>query len=156
MHTRLPRLLALVAGLAALSLPTVAFAQESTTTLTATLTERRRSLVRATPTALAPPPSPAAGPGLLQHDLGQHWRRHPSPHPQGCTGVAGPIVVTLFDVADRCHPGRTPRRVADAEAAVIDAIRQNPAGYYVNVHTPNCPRARSVAAAGLLAAAVHR
>ena len=32
MHTRLPRLLALVAGLAALSLPTVAFAQESTTT----------------------------------------------------------------------------------------------------------------------------
>ena len=60
MHTRLPRLLALVAGLAALSLPTVAFAQESTTTLTATLTGRRRSLVRATPTALAPPPSPCS------------------------------------------------------------------------------------------------
>ena len=32
----------------------------------------------------------------------------------------------------------------DAEAAVIDAIRQNPAGYYVNVHTPELPKARSV------------
>ena len=99
MHTRLPRLLALVAGLAALSLPTVAFAQESTTTLTATLTgggdpwsgRPRRRWHRHH--------HPAAGPGLLQHDLGQHWRRHPSPHPQGCTG-GGPIVVTLFDVAD--------------------------------------------------------
>jgi hypothetical protein len=63
MRIRLPRLLALVAGLAALSLPTVAFAQESTTTLTATLTGEAEVPGPGDPDgALAPPPSPCSRP----------------------------------------------------------------------------------------------
>ena len=55
--------------------------------------------------------------------------------------MAGPIVVTLFDVADPLPPGQNAQEgCVDAEAAVIDAIRQNPAGYYVNVHTPELPK----------------
>jgi hypothetical protein len=54
--------------------------------------------------------------------------------------VAGPIVVPLFSVADPLPPGQNSQEgCVDAEAAVIEAIRQNPAGYYVNVHTPELP-----------------
>jgi hypothetical protein len=85
MRTRLPLVVALIAGLAAFSVSTIAFAQESATTLTATLTGE----------AEVPGPGdprwhghrqdhPPADPGLLQPDLGQHRRRHPGPHPQGC------------------------------------------------------------------------
>jgi CHRD domain/LPXTG cell wall anchor motif len=142
MRTRLPRLLALVAGLAALSLPTVALAQESTTTLTATLTGEVE----------VPGPGDPDGTGtaritlregqvcfnLTWDNIGGANQGHIH---QGAPGVAGPIVVPLFEVPDPLPPGQNSQEgCVDAEAAVIDAIRQNPAGYYVNVHTPELPK----------------
>jgi hypothetical protein len=51
--------------------------------------------------------------------------------------VAGPIGVMPFEwLTHYYYPGRRPGRLVDADAAVIDAIRQDPAGYYVNVPTP--------------------
>ena len=142
MRTRLPGLLALVAALAVLSLPTVAFAQASTTTLTATLTGE----------AEVPGPGDPDGAGtatitlrqsrvcfdMTWDNIGGATQAHIH---KGAPGVAGPIVVTLFDVADPLPPGQNGQEgCVDAEAAVIDAIRQNPAGYYVNVHTPELPK----------------
>jgi CHRD domain len=53
---------------------------------------------------------------------------------EGAPGVAGPIVVPLFegsfagtDAVSDC--------VEDVDAALIKAIRQDPADYYVNVHS---------------------
>jgi CHRD domain len=142
MRTRLPRLLALVAGLAALSLPTVALAQDSTTTLTATLTGE----------AEVPGPGDPDGAGTARITLEQArvcfdmtWDNIGGANQahihQGGPGVAGPIVVPLFEVADPLPPGQNGQEgCVDAEAAVIEAIRQNPAGYYVNVHTPELPK----------------
>jgi hypothetical protein len=142
MRTRLPRLLALVAGLAALSLPTVALAQDSTTTLTATLTGA----------AEVPGPGDPDGAGTARITLEQArvcfdmtWDNIGGANQahihQGGPGVAGPIVVPLFEVADPLPPGQNGQEgCVDAEAAVIEAIRQNPAGYYVNVHTPELPK----------------
>jgi hypothetical protein len=142
MRTRLPRLVALVAGLAALSLSTVAFAQESTTTLTATLSGE----------AEVPGPGDPDGAGTATITLQQArvcfdmtWDNIGGANQahihKGGPGVAGPIVVPLFEVADPLPPGQNGQEgCVDAEAAVIDAIRQNPAGYYVNVHTPELPK----------------
>ena len=142
MRTRLPRLLALVAGLAALSLPTVALAQDSTTTLTATLTGE----------AEVPGPGDPDGAGTARITLEQArvcfdmtWDNIGGANQahihRGGPGVAGPIVVPLFEVADPLPPGQNGQEgCVDAEAAVIQAIRQNPAGYYVNVHTPELPK----------------
>jgi hypothetical protein len=142
MRTRLPRLLALVAGLAALSLPTVALAQASTTTLTATLTGE----------AEVPGPGDPDGTGtaritlqqaqvcfnLTWDNIGGATQAHIH---QGGPGVAGDIVVPLFEVPDPLPAGQNSQEgCVDAEAAVIEAIRQNPAGYYVNVHTPELPK----------------
>jgi hypothetical protein len=142
MRIRLPMLVALVAALAALGLPTVALAQESTTTLTATLTGD----------AEVPGPGDPDGAGtatitlrqsqvcfnMTWDNIGGATQAHIH---QGGPGVAGPIVVTLFDVADPLPPGQNAQEgCVDAEAAVIAAIGQNPAGYYVNVHTPELPK----------------
>jgi hypothetical protein len=142
MRTRLPRLLALIAGLAALSLPTVALAQDGATTLTATLTGE----------AEVPGPGDPDGAGTARVTLEQArvcfdmtWDNIGGANQahihKGGPGVAGPIVVPLFEVADPLPPGQNGQEgCVDAEAAVIDAIRQNPAGYYVNVHTPELPK----------------
>jgi hypothetical protein len=52
----------------------------------------------------------------------------------GAVGVAGPIVVTLFegsfagtDAVSDC--------VGDVDRSLIKAIRKDPSGYYVNVHS---------------------
>ena len=142
MRIRLPMLVALVTALAALGLPTVALAQESTTTLTATLTGD----------AEVPGPGDPDGAGtatitlrqsqvcfnMTWDNIGGATQAHIH---QGGPGVAGPIVVTLFDVADPLPPGQNAQEgCVDAEAAVIAAIGQNPAGYYVNVHTPELPK----------------
>ena len=141
MRTRLPRLLALVAGLAALSLPTVALAQASTT-LTATLTGE----------AEVPGPGDPDGAGTARITLQESqvcfnltWDNIGGANAghihQGGPGVAGDIVVPLFEVSDPLPSGPNSQEgCVDAEAAVIDAIRQNPAGYYVNVHTPELPK----------------
>jgi hypothetical protein len=141
MRIRLPLLVALVAALAALGLPTVALAQESTT-LTATLTGE----------AEVPGPGDPDGTGtatitlrqsqvcfnMTWDNIGGATQAHIH---KGAPGAAGPIVVTLFDVADPLPPGQNGQEgCVDAEAAVIAAIGQNPAGYYVNVHTPELPK----------------
>jgi hypothetical protein len=141
MRIRLPMLVALVAALAALGLPTTALAQESTT-LTATLTGE----------AEVPGPGDPDGTGtatitlrqsqvcfnMTWDNIGGATQAHIH---KGAPGVAGPIVVTLFDVADPLPPGQNAQEgCVDAEAAVITAIGQNPAGYYVNVHTPELPK----------------
>lgn len=141
MRTRLPLVLALVAGVAVLSGSTVAFAQESTTTLTATLSGE----------AEVPGPGDPDGTGtatvtlqqarvcfdMTWDNIGGATQAHIH---KGGPGVAGPIVVPLFEVADPLPPGQNGQEgCVDAEAAVIAAIRQNPAGYYVNVHTPELP-----------------
>jgi CHRD domain len=60
---------------------------------------------------------------------------------RGAAGVAGPIVID-FKITPRTFKGVSPR-VADkcvkAQASVVSAIRRNPAGYYVNVHTAKNP-----------------
>jgi CHRD domain len=142
MRIRLPVLVALVAALAALGLPTTALAQESTTTLTATLTGETE----------VPGPGDPDGTGtatitlrqsqvcfnMTWDNIGGATQAHIH---KGAPGVAGPIVVTLFDVADPLPPGPNAQEgCVDAEAAVIAAIGQNPAGYYVNVHTPELPK----------------
>src|SRR4029453_16120753 len=124
MRIRLPMLVALVAALAALGLPTTALAQESTT-LTATLTGE----------AEVPGPGDPDGTGtatitlrqsqvcfnMTWDNIGGATQAHIH---KGAPGVAGPIVVTLFDVADPPPPGRNAQEGGvDAEAAGITAIR---------------------------------
>ena len=52
----------------------------------------------------------------------------------GAKGVAGPPVVT-FDVQKAGDKGCVP-----SDAATIAKIRDNPAGYYVNIHTAEYPK----------------
>ncbi len=52
----------------------------------------------------------------------------------GAKGVAGPPVVT-FDVAKTGDKGCVP-----SDATTIGKIRDNPAGYYVNLHTSEYPK----------------
>lgn len=53
----------------------------------------------------------------------------------GDATVAGPVVVALAPPADGTSSGC----VQDVDAGLIDAIRQNPADYYVNVHNAAFP-----------------
>ena len=54
---------------------------------------------------------------------------------RGAVGVAGPVVVTLTAPID----GNSSGCVAGVEAATVTQLMQNPADFYVNVHTPNFP-----------------
>jgi hypothetical protein len=54
---------------------------------------------------------------------------------RGGIGVAGPVVVTL--ASD--YPNNFASGTAMASAALIDEIRRNPSGFYVNVHTGDFP-----------------
>jgi hypothetical protein len=53
---------------------------------------------------------------------------------QGGSGVAGPIVVPLFD-----QPTKHPKGCAPASKAALQAIARHPGRYYVNVHTDKFP-----------------
>lgn len=53
----------------------------------------------------------------------------------GAPDVAGPIVVPLAAPTSGSSSGC----VADVDRELIKAIRQNPGGYYVNVHTADFP-----------------
>jgi CHRD domain len=66
----------------------------------------------------------------------------------GAAGVAGPVVVLFFDVpelaATPTPPAALPATISAAggcvdvpDRALLRAIRGNPAGYYVNIHTPD-------------------
>jgi len=52
----------------------------------------------------------------------------------GAAGVAGPVVVGLVPPTGGESSG-----CVSADLELIKAIRQNPDGYYVNVHNPNFP-----------------
>jgi hypothetical protein len=63
----------------------------------------------------------------------------------GAAGVAGPVVVLFFDVPELAAtpPASLPATVAAAggcvggqDPALLRDIRRHPAGYYVNIHTP--------------------
>lgn len=56
---------------------------------------------------------------------------------KGVAGVNGPVVVT-FEPPETGDPGGTNECVS-ADATVLTNIRQNPAGFYVNVHTNAFP-----------------
>ena len=72
------------------------------------------------------------------HDQGlrHHAARSGSAYPRRPAGVAGPIVVPLGapdanGVAEGCTTG---------DPAVLTRIQNNPAGFYVNVHTSDFPQ----------------
>jgi hypothetical protein len=54
--------------------------------------------------------------------------------PQGGKTVAGPVFVPLFAKATK-----QPKGCVKAKKSAIEAIRKNPSGYYVNVHTAKYP-----------------
>jgi CHRD domain len=54
---------------------------------------------------------------------------------RGVAGVAGPVVITLASA----FPSNSASGTASATAALIDEIRNNPAGFYVNVHNADFP-----------------
>jgi CHRD domain len=54
---------------------------------------------------------------------------------RGAAGVAGPVVVTLAS----SFPNNFASGTATASADLIDEIRNNPAGFYVNVHNADFP-----------------
>ena len=54
---------------------------------------------------------------------------------RGAPGVAGPVVITLAPV----FPDNEASGSATASAALIEEIRRNPAGFYVNVHNTEFP-----------------
>jgi CHRD domain-containing protein len=57
---------------------------------------------------------------------------------EGAAGVNGPVVVTFTHPPETGDPGDTSECVP-ADATVLNNISQNPAGFYVNVHTAAYP-----------------
>ena len=68
------------------------------------------------------------------------WRRISAPYAahihRGARGVEGPVVVTLFGATDLTRTVKQLSGCARASRVVIDAIKDGPRSYYVNVHTP--------------------
>jgi hypothetical protein len=58
---------------------------------------------------------------------------------KGVAGKAGPIVVDFFASETPLEASRKTGCV-EADAAVVSALAKNPAGYYVNVHSPQNPK----------------
>ena len=54
---------------------------------------------------------------------------------KGAAGVNGPIVVPFFGFATPSHATSFSGCTESVDRALIEAIQDNPAGYYVNVHT---------------------
>jgi hypothetical protein len=54
---------------------------------------------------------------------------------RGAAGVAGPVVITLAS----SFPNNTASGTANASAALIDEVRHNLSGFYVNVHNADFP-----------------
>jgi hypothetical protein len=54
---------------------------------------------------------------------------------KGAAGVNGPIVVPFFGFATPSHATSFSGCTEGVDRALIEAIQDNPAGYYVNVHT---------------------
>ncbi len=58
---------------------------------------------------------------------------------KGGAGVNGPIVVPFFNFATPSHATSFSGCQENVDRALIEAIQDNPSGYYVNVHT-SCAR----------------
>jgi hypothetical protein len=54
---------------------------------------------------------------------------------KGAAGVNGPIVVPFFGFATPSHATSFSGCTENVDRALIEAIQDNPGGYYVNVHT---------------------
>jgi hypothetical protein len=54
---------------------------------------------------------------------------------KGAAGVNGPIVVPFFGFATPSHATSFSGCTENVDRALIEDIQDNPAGYYVNVHT---------------------
>jgi hypothetical protein len=54
---------------------------------------------------------------------------------KGSAGVNGPIVVPFFGFATPSHATSFSGCTENVDRALIEGIQDNPAGYYVNVHT---------------------
>jgi hypothetical protein len=54
---------------------------------------------------------------------------------RGSAGVNGPIVVPFFGFASPSHATSFSGCTENVDRALIEDIQDNPAGYYVNVHT---------------------
>jgi len=72
------------------------------------------------------------GSGLGSSILGAHIHR-------GAAGVAGEVVIPLDNLTPLEHGAPAKGCVQNVSAALIKAIRQNPSGYYVNIHTEQFP-----------------
>jgi hypothetical protein len=57
---------------------------------------------------------------------------------EGRRGVAGPVVVTLFDRPNNPVESRI-SRCKDISSSLSKALREHPGRYYVNVHNPPFP-----------------
>lgn len=57
---------------------------------------------------------------------------------EGAAGINGPLVV-IFKLPETGNPGATSGCVLDVDATLLNNIRQNPAGFYVNVHSVAYP-----------------
>jgi CHRD domain len=57
---------------------------------------------------------------------------------EGAAGTNGPIQVPL-DPRETGDPGESSNCVTDVDATVLEKIRQNPLGFYVNVHNDAYP-----------------
>ena len=68
------------------------------------------------------------------------WRRIEAPYAahihSGEAGAEGPVEVTLFSATELSTSVKSVGGCARAPGSLIDAIKENPGGYYVNVHTP--------------------
>ena len=68
------------------------------------------------------------------------WRRIGAPYAahihSGARGVEGPVAITLFGATNLTRTVKHVGGCARASRALIDAIKDEPRSYYVNVHTP--------------------
>ena len=58
---------------------------------------------------------------------------------RGAAGVAGDVVIPLTNLGPLDRGAPAEGCVQNVDVALIKAIRQNPAGFYVNIHTAQFP-----------------
>jgi CHRD domain len=134
-------LVALLLSLLVASIPGVASADDNRTPSTFIAVMLGRNEI--------PGPGDADGFGLAfvhfdgtQTCFTLQWRNIAAPNRghihQGAAGIAGPIVLPFFE-GEIPSPINSAHGCVTADAALIDSIRGNPAGFYVNLHNAEFP-----------------